>query len=115
MEDVERHQSQLDSTVSAGHALEGYTSADDSDIGYTALEDRYGALKVREERSARKNCEKIYILHTISWFIHQKNANNLSPQKFLSIYVQYTVYLTPPLCRKLLLVVCLLSIVLWVK
>ncbi len=49
LEDIERHSSQLDSVVSSGHSLEEYTGVDPTtlpDIGYTAMEGRYDALKV---------------------------------------------------------------------
>ena len=49
-EDIERHHPELKDVVIAGRNLEDYTDADSAtlpDIGYTALEDRYNALKVK--------------------------------------------------------------------
>lgn len=50
-EDIERHHPELKDVVIAGRTLEDYTDADSAtlpDIGYTALEDRYNALKVEQ-------------------------------------------------------------------
>lgn len=63
LEDIERHGIQLESVVSTGHELEKYTSADPStlpDIGYSALEDRYDALKVSVHMKVH-DCER-YVL-----------------------------------------------------
>lgn len=49
MEDIQRREPELEGVVTAGHALEGYTTADSAtlpDIGYNTLEERYKALKV---------------------------------------------------------------------
>ena len=48
-DDIEQQHPQLKAAVSAGKALEDYTTADSAmlpDIGYTALEERYNALQV---------------------------------------------------------------------
>lgn len=72
-EEIAEHKQELEDVVRAGHKLESYTDAEPSslpDIGYTALEERYKALKV-----STSACTYIIIIIVYSRFTSLKQGS----------------------------------------